>query len=80
LFSIIYWAFYSLKEKNKKEEFRIFKAGAKKKYPVVYNSFIKSWKYKKLLIVQPVKRVLPVQIVRLISNINRKIKLSGKVT
>jgi len=78
LFSIIYWAFYSLKEKNKKEEFRIFKTGAQKKYPAAYNSFIKSWKYKKLLIVQPVKRALPVKIVRLISNIHRKIKSQAK--
>jgi glycosyltransferase involved in cell wall biosynthesis len=57
--------FHSLKEKNKKE-YRLLKKETRNKYPALYRKFIRSWKYKKLVILHPVKKILPKSLIRTI--------------
>jgi glycosyltransferase involved in cell wall biosynthesis len=65
--SAISWAFHTLKEKNW-EQYKLFKREARNKYPLLYKKFINSWKYKKLIILHPVKKILPKGVIRAIKS------------
>lgn len=60
--------FHSLKEKNN-EQYKLFKKEARVLYPNIYKKFINSWKYKKLIILHPIKKILPKSVSKAIRSI-----------
>jgi glycosyltransferase involved in cell wall biosynthesis len=73
--SAISRAFHSLKERNT-EQYRVFKKEVRNKYPGLYKRFINSWKYKKLIILHPIKRILPKSVSKAIRSIQDFFKKS----
>ncbi len=67
----ISWGFHSLKEKNK-EQYKLFKNEVREIYPDLYRKFINSWKYKKLVILHPIKRILPGNLIGVFRNFKKK--------
>ncbi len=68
-------SFHNLYEKNR-DEYRKFKKEVKRLYPAIYSDITNSWVYKKMLILQPIKKVLPKKIVRLLRLFIKKLKAS----
>jgi glycosyltransferase involved in cell wall biosynthesis len=66
VYSLIVWAFYMLSEKNE-EEYILFKETIKSKYPKYYYRFINSTRFKRMQLVNIIKRVFPARYIRKIN-------------
>lgn len=73
IFYTVNMSFHNLYEKNK-VEYAKFKDQVKSLYPEAYSRFFNSWAYKKMVILSPVKKILPKRLVKVFRSFLKKVR------
>jgi len=68
-------SFHNLYAKNR-DEYKKFKIEVNRLYPDIYSNYTSSWVYKKMVLLHPIKKILPKRFVRYLSLFIKKLKAS----